>query len=305
MTLGLRRIALLLLGGLALLLLWLSGLVQLLWHMTLLWLYPPALGGNHLHLSDYRLDGPPIAFDSIGDNLSGLTYSSARGSLFATINRPQEVVEIGTDGRLLRRITVKGVSDLEGITHIEGDAYILVDEGLNRLNWVTIREDTGLIDVAEAESLQLEPSRFHNMGFEALSWDNKRKVLWVGQEMWPLKIMAIEGIDRARSGEGLHIGLTVWSPKGLVAGSFMDLSSLTLHDETGNILLLSDLTSAVAEFDSEGNALGLLPLWGGFSGLNENVPQPEGVAVAEDGTIFVISEPNLLYRFTRQSAAAD
>ena len=44
-----------------------------------------------------------------------------------------------------RRIPLTGASDVEGITHVEGDRFILVDEGRHRLSWVTITPQTPLL----------------------------------------------------------------------------------------------------------------------------------------------------------------
>jgi len=43
----------------------------------------------------------------------------------------------------------------------------------------------------------------------------------------------------------------------------------------------------------------MMPLWRGFHGLQRKVPQPEGLAVGPNGAIYVLSEPNLFYRFER------
>ena len=50
--------------------------------------------------------------------------------------------------------------------------------------------------------------------------------------------------------------------------------------------------------------LGVLPPWTGSHGLQRTVPQPEGLAVGPDGTIYLVSEPNLFYRFERHSGNA-
>jgi uncharacterized protein YjiK len=39
-------------------------------------------------------------------------------------------------------------------------------------------------------------------------------------------------------------------------------------------------------------------------GLSRRVPQAEGLAVGPDGAIYVLSEPNLFYRFERETKAA-
>ena len=96
---------------------------------------------------------------------------------------------------------------------------------------------------------------------------------------------------------GLAITVREWQP-GSWAGHFVtDLSSVTVHDATGNMALLSDMSSVLAEYAPDGAPLSLLTLWSGWHGLTRSVPQAEGVAIGPDGAVFIVSEPNLFYRF--------
>jgi uncharacterized protein YjiK len=81
----------------------------------------------------------------------------------------------------------------------------------------------------------------------------------------------------------------------------MDLSSVTVHDPTGNMVLLSHKSSILVEYDAAGAPLSMLSLWGGQHGLQEKVPQAEGVAIGPEGEVYIVSEPNLLYRFDRNA----
>ncbi|MDC6668450.1 SdiA-regulated domain-containing protein [Leclercia adecarboxylata] len=38
----------------------------------------------------------------------------------------------------------------------------------------------------------------------------------------------------------------------------------------------------------------------GKHGLERNVPQAEGIAMGPDGTLYLVSEPNLFYVFSKQ-----
>lgn len=81
-----------------------------------------------------------------------------------------------------------------------------------------------------------------------------------------------------------------------------DLSSLSLHDQTGHMLVMSDESKLLAEYSKAGELISIIPLWGGWHGLEHSIPQAEGVTVAPDGTIYIVSEPNLFYRFERPSS---
>jgi uncharacterized protein YjiK len=56
------------------------------------------------------------------------------------------------------------------------------------------------------------------------------------------------------------------------------------------------------EYRYDGTPVSILPMWAGLHGLSAFVPQAEGVALGNDGALYVISEPNLFYRFERTDA---
>ena len=43
-----------------------------------------------------------------------------------------------------------------------------------------------------------------------------------------------------------------------------------------------------------------MTLLGGFNGLKKTIPRAEGVTMDEAGTLYMVSEPNLFYRFEKQ-----
>ena len=275
--------------------LWASGVIGLAAHQFAM--RGAMTGTPTLNLSSYRvgIEGAPIA--GLADNTSGLTFSPATGTLFTAINRPAELAELSPEGQLLRRIPLTGANDVEGITHIEGDRFILVDEGRHRLSWVTITPDTTTLDVATAPFLTLDLGAFRNMGFEGISWDQRRKELVIVQEMWPVRVLVIGGLDQAVQGQGLGLTVSEWQPDSWAGHFVTDLSSVTVHDATGNMLLLSDISSVLVEYAPDGAPLSLLTLWSGWHGLQDGVPQAEGVAIGPNGAVFIVSEPNLFYRF--------
>ena len=101
--------------------LWASGVVGLAAHQ--LAMRGTAGGTPTLNLASYRVGIEGLPIPGLDDNTSGLTFSPATGTLFTAINRPAELAELSPDGQLLRRIPLTGASDVEGITHVEGDRF--------------------------------------------------------------------------------------------------------------------------------------------------------------------------------------
>ncbi len=79
-------------------------------------------------LEDYRVGIDAARMEGVGANASGLTYHPGRNSLFSVINRPPQIVELTLSGKLKRTIPVRGVDDLEGITHVRGNEFFIADE---------------------------------------------------------------------------------------------------------------------------------------------------------------------------------
>jgi uncharacterized protein YjiK len=48
-----------------------------------------------------------------------------------------------------------------------------------------------------------------------------------------------------------------------------------------------------------GEEIARLPLKAGTGGLRADVPQPEGIAIDDQGDLYICSEPNLLYIFCK------
>lgn len=264
--------------------------------ITINGLAPDPFGGR-LDLGRYRVAIEAKAIGGLSENTSGLTFSTTTGTLFTAINNPPALAELSTDGRLLRLMPLTGARDVEGITHVDGDRFIIVDENKSRLNWITITADTRAIDLQGTPFITLDFAPMSNLGFEGLSWDQRKQELVLVQEMLPVRVLMVNGLEAAVQGQGLGLALREWRPLGWAGHGVSDLSSVTVHDPTGNMILLSDMSSVLIEYDAKGAPLSLLTLWSGRHGLQAGVPQAEGVALGPAGEVYIVSEPNLFYRF--------
>lgn len=266
-----------------------------------------AASASSLGLGNYRVTVEAKPLPGISQNLSGLTFRADTGTLWGIANGPSRVVEFTTDGEVLRTIPVRGGKDTEGITHLEGDAFLVVDEKSNTLWQVAIGTHTQEIRLDTAPRLQLELDPLHpNLGIEALSWNARNRSVWVGQEKWPMRVVELAGeIPHGPTVQGtqalkLH-PVREWKAQGLFSWLISDLASLEYVPSSGHLLLLSQESRVVVEFTEQGEPVGVLPLWQRMHGLQGSVPQAEGLAVDPQGRLYIVAEPNLFYRFEKQA----
>lgn len=254
-----------------------------------------------LQLKHYQvvIDGKPIPSLK---NASGLTFNPERNTLFTVLNQESKIIELDVQGRIVRQIDVQGVDDMEGITHVAGDRYVIADERDNRLVLIQLANDAISLDVKDAPKLKLGMNAVGNKNFEGVSWDDVNKRLLVVKERDPKYILSVTGFFEADLTKPLNVEIKrIEAFDNAIKWSLRDLSSVTYLDDSGHLLLLSDESRLIKEYDEQGKALGALALWKGFHGLRAHVPQAEGIAVGTDKSIYIMSEPNLLYVFKPQA----
>ncbi len=278
---------------------WYFNLFSTAWYWADMTFHADQRRDGSIWLPSYRVTLDAYQIEGIARNASGLTYSEKTGTLFSAINKPAQIAEIATDGRLRRLIPVDGVDDLEGITHIDGDEFIITDERSQQLYWVTITDETTSIDIAGMPSLGLGIDLNGNLGLEGASWDAVGERLFLAKEKSPMRVFEVDGLAQWRDGSAFNLQIREWQPEKRSTLFMRDISSLSLHESTGHLLVLSDESKLLVEYAADGTPVSMMPLWRGWHGLSRSVPQAEGIALDPDGVIYVMSEPNLLYRFER------
>jgi uncharacterized protein YjiK len=252
---------------------------------------------NGFHLRHYQvaIDGLPL---EALENASGLTFNDKRNTLFTVLNKESKIIEFDLQGNLIREVSVVGAEDMEGITYVEGNRYVIADERDNRLVQIELEDDATVIDITSAPKINLGINVAGNKNFEGVSWDDVNNRLLVVKERDPKYIMSVTGFFNADLSKPLNIQIRkIEAFDQAIKWAMRDLSSVTFHSETGHLLLLSDESRLIKEYDEDGKALSALALWKGFHGLKAHVPQAEGIAVGSDKSIYIMSEPNLFYVF--------
>ncbi|WP_017903264.1 SdiA-regulated domain-containing protein [Pseudomonas asplenii] len=251
-------------------------------------------------LADYRVVVEARVIDGLEDDVSALTYDPVRKSLFTVTNQNAELIELSLDGHILRRIPLSGFGDPEAVEFISADTYVITDERGQRLIKVHLDDNTRFLDAAHAEQLTLGVNLPGNKGFEGLAYDSAGKRLFVAKERDPMLIYEIQGFPLPESAPSSAVHVAS-NPRRDARLFVRDLSSLQFDERSGHLLALSDESRLVLELDVDGRPIGSLSLLKGQQGLKASVPQAEGIAMDDDGTLYLISEPNLFYVFRRAS----
>ncbi|HRL93163.1 MAG TPA: SdiA-regulated domain-containing protein [Pseudomonas sp.] len=269
------------------------------WFSVQEWRHAAEWQGRSLWLPDYRVTVEAQVIDGLSDDVSALTYDPDRRSLFTVTNQRAELIELSLAGKILRRMPLTGFGDAEAVEYISPGIYVISDERAQRLFKVHVDDNTRWLDAADSEQLSLGLGLNGNKGFEGLAYDSQGRRLFVAKERDPLRILEITGFP----GDEQRLNLQVTDDQRRDRRLFVrDLSSLQFDERSGHLLALSDESRLVIELDLAGRPISTLSLLRGMHGLKRSVPQAEGLAMDEQGTLYLVSEPNLFYVFAKPAA---
>lgn len=256
------------------------------------------VNSRSMGLDQYQVVTQAQVIDGLADDVSALTYDPVRKSLFTVTNKNSELIELSLDGKVLRRVALVGFGDPEAVEFISADTYVVADESEQRLIKIHLEQDTVFVDAADAEQVTIGVHMGTNKGFEGLAYDSRGKRLFVAKERDPMLIYEVHGFPRFNPEESYSVHV-INNPK-RDAGMFVrDLSSLQYDERSGHLLALSDESRLILELDVDGRPLSTMSLSKWHQGLQKNVPQAEGIAMDDDGTMYLVSEPNLFYVFKK------
>lgn len=227
------------------------------------------------------------------DEASDLAYNPLTKTLFSVMGKNPFLVELTLDGEVLRKIPLVGWSNPEGLTVMENGLLGIVDERNHMLSMVTIDANTKSLNIADFPKYDLGPSKNQNKAFEAIAWDPRRQQLILGEERPPQLFVWKSNGSQVLTGD-----------KQKVPSDELDLrnlSALSVDPRTGHLLVLSADSHMLLELDELGEQVSFMTLLGGFNGLKDTIPRAEGVAIDDHGNLYMVSEPNLFYRFEKKA----
>ena len=235
-----------------------------------------------LALSSYKavIQQKPVA--GVKSNLSGLTYSAEDRMLFAVINNPPELVWLTTEGQLVGRMPLQGIHDPESIAWSGGNQFQIGSEKDGAVYKTQVDIQRGTMQIISMVKLE-GYDKAKNKGLEGTAWDAKNERLYAAKERKPIMIKEVEMSKN---------GITRALPSAITA-SVSDVSGLEYHAPTD-----SDESKMILEVSSEWRVRDRLFLTAEWSGLRDDIPQPEGIAMDNENNLYIVSEPNLFYKFS-------
>ncbi|MCO7571598.1 SdiA-regulated domain-containing protein [Pseudomonas chlororaphis] len=226
------------------------------------------------------------------DEASDLSYNPHTKTLFSVMGKNPFLVELTLQGDVLRKMPLVGCSNPEGVAVLENGLLAIVDERQHSLVIVKVDANTQALNIADFPQYDLGPSQDQNKAFEAIAWNPRKQQLLLGEERPPALF--------TWNSDG---GQVLKGDKQKLASDELDLrnlSALGVDPRTGHVLVLSADSHLLLELDEQGEQVSFMALLGGFNGLKKTIPRAEGVAMDEAGNLYMVSEPNLFYRFEKQ-----
>ncbi|WP_440973556.1 SdiA-regulated domain-containing protein [Pseudomonas koreensis] len=244
-------------------------------------------------LPDYRavIDGKLLP-GMEKDEASDLSYNPQTKTLFSVMGKNPFLVELTLQGDVLRKMPLVGWINPEGVTVMENGLMAIVDEREHLLTIVKVDANTRELNIADFPKYDLGPSKNQNKAFEAITWDPRNQQLLLGEERPPALFTWKSDGSQLLKGD----------KQKLVSNELdiRNLSALAIDPRTGHTLVLSADSHLLLELDEKGDQVSFMTLLGGFNGLKNTIPRAEGVTMDDAGTLYMVSEPNLFYRFEKQ-----
>jgi uncharacterized protein YjiK len=220
-----------------------------------------------------------------------VTYNPQTKTLFAVMGKNPFLAELSLQGDVLRKMPLVGWSNPEGVAYMEDGLLAITDERKHTLSIVQVDAHTQALNRKDFPEYDLGPSKNQNKGFEAVVWDPRNQQLVLGEERPPaLFTWKSDGSQSLKGDKQIHVSNEL---------DLRNLSALAIDPRTGHMLVLSADSHLLLELDEKGDQVSFMTLLGGFNGLNDTIPRAEGVTVDEAGNIYLVSEPNLFYRFEK------
>ena len=252
---------------------------------------------DSIWLPGYRavIEAKPLA--GLADaETSGLSWSPLSNTLFTVTGRIPKLVELSLTGEVLREVELRGFADPEGVEVLSDGRIVIIDEREATLTAFYLPLDAVYIDGNTLPRISLAAMSGGNKGAEGIAWDARNQRMLLAKERSPFGLFSLPFPEIA---DETHVPIHTLEELPSKQIFMRDFSSLAIDHRTGHVLVLADESSMLLELDTQGNPVSFMSLAMGFNGLARSIKQAEGVAMDEQGTIYIVSEPNLFYVFKK------
>lgn len=221
-----------------------------------------------------------IQITAIKRDASGLAYDPVMDSLWLVHDDPPTLYLLDTDGNVRQRFPLEGMDDPEAIAwlgSVDGvqTRLAISEERRGQVVEVVIDHSSTKADNILAQ-LDKQGS---NSGIEGLAYDSELLRLWLATEFFPRAVYMIAADTQLREQWRLAPWQSPW-----------DYSGMTYLPGVERLLVVSDRSRQLVEYDLQGREIARLAI--------TETENPEGVALATDGRLFICAEPNRLYIYS-------
>ena len=260
------------------------------------WSTPEHIQQTSVWLPDYQIDREAVVLEGVRDNLSGITYNADTDSLWVVINKPTQLLELDQQLQPKRRITLENFDDTEAIAYAGENRLVIADERQQSIVIATIDDNTESLDKLQLQRLTLNTKGETNKGLEGLAINPADQTIFAARERDPMELISVQGMLSSSNNIRIDNPLS----KSLSRIYWDDLSGLHFDPATNNLLVLSHEAELLSSLNLDGVKISHMDLEAGFNGLQTDIPQAEGVTLDDKGDLYIVSEPNLIYRFKKQ-----
>ncbi len=249
-----------------------------------------------LWLPDYEIDRDAVVLENVNNNLSGITYNYDTDRLWVVINQPTQLIELDSNLQPNRVIALDNFRDTEAVAYAGNGRFVIADERIQAIVIATVDEHTRSLNKDTLPQLTLNTQGEDNKGLEGLAINTANQSIYAVRERDPMELFDIQGLLEQSN----NIRVNHLFGDSRVYRYLDDLSGLHYDTHTQNLLVLSDESKLLSVINSEGALVTHMDLEAGFGGLSADIPQAEGVTLDGDKNLYIVSEPNLIYRYKQR-----
>lgn len=231
----------------------------------------------------------------------GLSYNQETGTLLTVLENEQAIAELDRCGVVLRHIDIQTDNPIEEISTLEEGYALLTFANTNTITLIRIPKDSTSLTTQEGIQLNLQDGK-RTLEIEEVTWDRNQKRIFLASREYPPRIYWAQfDLKELKSRKyGPHkMQASEWIQTERIQKFMPDITALAYSSVNRQLLVLSDETREIVSVDEDRVARPYLQLEQGTAGLEATIRSPEGMTIATDGSIYLISDPDnvYLYRF--------